>query len=146
MAKLKNIEVFSFDTANPRHGAMVTVGNNRAVMTDCELRDGAEVRRVKCFLHGHCVATFTQTWYSSMRHSGVDVDPVAMFVKLDTHGWNTTTTRAAINDFLAAMRAEASVSMKGGKLGAEWRNLAAETCRDVHERTLGFWCARRAAR
>lgn len=145
MAQLKNTHVFTFrDVVN--NGALVTVGNNRQARTEREtLATGDEVRRVCCYLHGYNVATFSQHWYKAP--GGFDHDPRAVFVELDTCGFMTTTTRAAMKDFLDAMRVSGSASVARGELSARYMGMDAQyhDIGDKQARTyLEFHAARRA--
>lgn len=145
MAQLKNTHVFTFcDEVN--NGALVTVGNNRLARTEREtLPNGDEVRRVRCYLHGHNVATFSQTWYKAP--GGFDHDPRAVDVELDACGYLTTTTRAAMNDFIGAMRVSGSASVARQELSARYMGLDAQY-HDIGDKqgatSLFFVAARRA--
>ena len=97
MANLKNLEKAIF---GPHHTA-ITVGNNRTIehvgdgMHDCRLH-GHRVARIKC----------TKTGYAK--------------VTLDTCGFRSVTTRAAMSDFLSAFGIRGNVSFAGGKFWACW--------------------------
>lgn len=94
MAKLKNTYAFRQST----NGKLVTVGNNRQVMNDGKF--------VRCYLHGHEIVT---------------VDFENQKLKLDTCGYMTVTTRAAMNDFCGQMPVNVNhISFAGQKFNVTW--------------------------
>lgn len=102
MAKLKNID--RIWTAP--EGEAVPVGNNRTVAR----RDGIGEAFFECRLHGHPVAVV-----SCKGASGV------AYVTLDSCGYLTATTVAAMKDFLQLFGIAAGVSRAGGELSARWK-------------------------
>ena len=99
MALIKNME--KVWKAAP--GVSVTVGNNRTITRD---ESGAFV----CRLHGHPVVTITPKGASGIA-----------YVRLDVCGYLTTTTVAAMSDFLGAFGISAAASRAGGFLSARWK-------------------------
>ena len=96
MAIIKKLEMFSFDF-DKNDGA--TVGNNRMI----ERRRADDERpTIRCFLHGHNVATFKKM------DDGIQVS-------LSPCGYLTHTTMSAIDDFCSAMGLPYRASRAGGK-------------------------------
>lgn len=83
-------------------GQLVTVGNNRQVAQGIE-PDGT--RTLDCYLHGSRVV-------------GASYSPKdgILRVDVDTCGYPTVTTRAAINDFLGALGVDAGASVAKKRL------------------------------
>lgn len=102
MASIRNLD--SVWTAP--EGRAVTVGNNRTITRD-RRADGATV--FTCRLHGSPVVTVTP-------HGAAGT----VSIKLDACGYLTTTTCAAMRDFLHAFGIVAGVSRAGGVLSARW--------------------------
>lgn len=98
MAKLHNLDTIF--TASI--GTTVTIGHNRTVTQD-------EPNRFTCRLHGHPVARV-------VNHSNAGTASVT----LDSCGWLTTTTVAAMNDFMRAFGIHGSASRAGGVLSARY--------------------------
>jgi hypothetical protein len=99
MAKLNNLESVWVAPV----GQLVTVGNNRQIARD---ESGAFV----CYLHGSAVARIKCEGASGIAR-----------VALDSCGYLTTTTLAAMRDFLGAFGVTAGVSRAGGRLSARWK-------------------------
>lgn len=110
MAQLRNLDKI--------HSApletLVTVGNNRQIMRVAD-HDGAP--RFKCYLHGHCVAEIKPLTLGTLRAD----------VFLDTCGYRTTTTIAAMKDFMGAFGISGGASRAGGELSARYK-LDGEWC------------------
>ena len=102
MAKLKNLD--SIWTAPEGHA--VKVGNNRTITRD--KRDGGAIV-FTCRLHGAPVVKVTP-------HG----DNGTATVRLDACGYLTTTTIAAMGDFIAAFGIRGRASRAGGILSARW--------------------------
>ena len=107
MANLRNLD--SIWTAPEGHA--VTVGNNRTITRDTR-DDGAAV--FTCRLHGAPVAIVTP-------HGAAGT----VTVRLDACGYLTTTTCAAMRDFLGVFGVRGSVSRAGGFLSARWAHAGA---------------------
>lgn len=106
MANITNAQLFSF--RNFAAGTMITCGNNRIVahtLTD----DGA--RRITASLHGHTVFTLRER-----------PDNLAT-LDVDHCGYMTSTTIAAINDFLGAADIRARASRAGGTFSLYSRDI-----------------------
>lgn len=99
MAKLKRLD----DIWKLPAGQLVTVGNNRQIARD-------ESGAFTCYLHGSPVARIKCEGASGIAH-----------VELDSCGFMTATTIAAMQDFLAAFGVSADVSRAGGRLSARWK-------------------------
>lgn len=98
MAKLHNLDtIFTAPI-----GTAVTVGHNRTVTQD-------EPNRFTCRLHGHPVARV-------VTHGRAGTASVT----LDSCGWLTTTTVAAMRDFMHAFGLVVSPSRAGGVLSARY--------------------------
>ena len=97
MAKMK-----SYTLEQIKEKSCVTVGNNRTI----SVNEGVFC----CFLHGHEIAQFEMT-----------DDPHAVKVSLDHCGWQTTTTRQAMKDFLEYFGVMGSVSFAKGKFSVRYR-------------------------
>jgi|GEM_PF-5882348 len=93
MANLKNLHAFKNDT----NGKRVTVGNNRQVSTT--------KGTTSCYLHGHEVVTLKRT-------------PKGGNITLDHCGYQTVTTRQAMNDFMGGLGVNGRVSFAGGDFNA----------------------------
>jgi hypothetical protein len=103
MANLSNLDrVFKL-----KPGESVTVGNNRRIER-LALQDGAG-DRFNCYLHGSPVARIICNGAGGIA-----------FVKLDACGYLTTTTIAAMRDFMGAFGVAGSASRAGGILSARW--------------------------
>lgn len=100
MAHLKNLDAFTFDQAQWAALRSSAVGNNRTVTLTPE-------GELQCRLHGHKVASFKQ---------GKD----GLEVTLDTCGWLTVTTMAAMGGFMGAMGIRGSTRRAKGTFGARW--------------------------
>ena len=101
MATIKNLE----KVWGAPYGTPVTVGNNRQIQ---RVRGGA----FECFLHGSRVAVIDPC--------GTDSSMARVY--LDTCGYATNTTRAAMKDFMGAFGVKGSASLAGGKLSARYHN------------------------
>ena len=100
MAKLKDIALAEII----RKGGAVKVGNNRTITY---LGDNV----FGCSLHGNEIAQFqTQD------------DPRAMKVCLDHCGWEGTTTRQAMHDFMGYFGVQGSVSFAKGKFAVRFQD------------------------
>jgi hypothetical protein len=99
MAKLKRLD----DIWKLPAGQLVTVGNNRQIARD-------ESGAFTCYLHGSPVARIKCEGASGITR-----------VDLDSCGFMTATTVAAMRDFLAAFGITAGVSRAGGRLSARWK-------------------------
>lgn len=107
MAKIRHPHLFRFE--HFESGKRATVGNNRTVEHEQrETASGLPVRVIKGRLHGHCI--FHVETYPL--RSGA----VVLQITLDTHGYQTSTTRAAMEDFLKAAGIRAGVSLARGEL------------------------------
>jgi hypothetical protein len=102
MAKLDNLD--SVLTASA--GTTVKVGHNRTITREVR-RDGTV--SFWCRLHGSPVVIVTPQGSSGRA-----------IVKLDTWGYLTTTTVAAMRDFMRAFGIKGNASRAGGKLSARW--------------------------
>jgi hypothetical protein len=102
MAKLMNRETVWTAPA----GHSVTVGNNRTVTR----RDGAGETFFDCRLHGHTVAVIACKGASGIA-----------YVTLDSCGYMTPTTVAAMKDFMGLFGITAGVSRAGGKLSVRYK-------------------------
>ena len=102
MAKLMNLD--RIWTAP--EGVSITVGNNRTITRDTRA-DGAQV--FICRLHGVPVVVATP------HGTGGTVT-----IRLDSCGYLTTTTIAAMRDFMRAFGVAGSASRAGGVLSARW--------------------------
>ena len=102
MANLKNLD--RIWTA-PK-GVAVAVGNNRTITRETRA-DGAQV--FTCRLHGAPVVVATP--------HGADG---TVTIRLDACGYLTTTTIAAMRDFMGAFGVAGSASRAGGVLSARW--------------------------
>lgn len=100
MAHLKNLDAFTFNQAQFAALKSAQVGHNRMVTLTPE-------GELQCRLHGHKVASFK---------GGAD----GLEVTLDHCGWLTTTTMAAMSDFLAAMGVWGNVGRAKGVFTAFW--------------------------
>lgn len=87
-------------------GTPVRVGHNRTIAR--EVRPDGTVA-FRCRLHGAPVVTVTPQGSSGRA-----------IVKLDTCGYLTTTTIAAMRDFMRAFGIKGGASRAGGKLSARW--------------------------
>lgn len=85
----------------------VTVGNNRNISVNKGV--------FCCFLHGHEIAQFEMT-----------DDPHAVKVCLDHCGWQTTTTRSAMKDFMEYFGVMGGVSFAKGKFSVRYK--AVDSC------------------
>lgn len=109
MAKIKNPHLFRFE--HFENGKCATVGHNRTVEhVERENAGAFAVQVIKGRLHGHCIF-HAETFRT---RSGT----LALLVILNSHGYQTATTRAAMADFLNAAGIRASVSMARGELRA----------------------------
>lgn len=99
MAQLKNTDKI-FDLAN---GQAVTVGNNRTITRD-------SANEFTCRLHGHPI----------VKVKVLSPDSGNVVLWLDSCGYLTTTTIAAMGDFMHAFGVSGSASRAGGKLSARW--------------------------
>lgn len=102
MAKLANID--RIWTAAP--GALVKVGNNRHI---CRAPFGKGGEGFTCFLHGAPIVTVIPHGANG-----------TATVRLDACGYLTTTTIAAMRDFMRAFGIRGSASRAGGILSARW--------------------------
>lgn len=98
MAQLKNLDQIWSEPI----GTVVTVGHNRTI-------EQTEPNRFTCRLHGHPVAMV-------VNHGGAGT----VSFTLDSCGYLTTTTIAAMGDFMAAFGVAGSASRAGGVLSARW--------------------------
>lgn len=125
MAKLHNIDrIFTAPI-----GTVVTVGHNRTITQE-------ESGRFTCRLHGHPVAVI-------VTHGSAGTASVT----LDSCGWLTTTTIAAMRDFLHAFGIHGSASRAGGVLSVRyfadgWCERKAEPGVEV----VRFWANRNPSR
>jgi hypothetical protein len=103
MAKLKNLD--SLFTMRPRQ--VMTVGNNRTV--ECVWISSKGAGKFRCRLHGHEIVTATT------HGAGGTVT-----IHLDACGYLTSTTIAAMRDFMGAFGVAGSASRAGGILSARW--------------------------
>lgn len=87
-------------------GEMVTVGNSRRIVRNG--REGGGIA-FTCYLHGAPIVKIVP-------HGGRGTATV----KLNTCGYLTTTTVAAMKDFMDAFGIKAVASRAGGKLSARW--------------------------
>lgn len=96
MAQLRNTQFFTFDLDTWKTRRAVTVGHNRTIELD---RDSGVLI---CRLHGNPVAAF------SRKEGGI------LHMVLNDCGYRTTTTRAAMTDFIRGMGLRGSVSFARG--------------------------------
>lgn len=99
MAQMKDISLDEI-----RAKGNVTVGHNRTIYTHKGV--------FCCALHGNEIAQFELT-----------DDPRAIKVCLDHRNWMTTTTRQAMNDFLAFFGVQGSVSFAKGKFFIRYQDM-----------------------
>jgi hypothetical protein len=117
MAKLKRLD----DIWKLPAGQLVTVGHNRQIARD-------ESGAFTCYLHGAPIV--------KARPHGASG---TITLKLDACGYLTTTTVAAMRDFMAAFGVAGSASRAGGKLSARWHTGDGWTERDsVDGESLSF--------
>jgi hypothetical protein len=100
MAKLKRLD----DIWKLPAGQLVTVGNNRQIARD-------ESGAFTCYLHGAPIV--------KARPHGASG---TITIRLDACGYLTTTTIAAMRDFMAAFGVAGSASRAGGNLSARWHD------------------------
>jgi len=105
MAKIEHTELFRFENFDPSIVGK-KVGNNRTVSHVLSAnREGGEDRTIIGSLHGHPVFTLYK------KEGGYTL-------RLDTCGYTTVTTRAAMADFTRAAGLRIGVSIAGGELSA----------------------------
>lgn len=115
MAKITSTELFRFENFD-RDIIGKPVGNNRTVthsnrfQTDSDGMVRRSARQITGSLHGHAVVTLSEIYDHATTGGNL------YRLKLDTCGHPTSTTRAAMADFMAAMGFKAQVSMAGGEL------------------------------
>jgi hypothetical protein len=125
MANLRNLDrIFTAPI-----GTAVTVGHNRTI-------EQTEPNRFTCRLYGHPIVVVTA-------HGAAGTASV----ELDACGYLTTTTIAAMGDFMRAFGVAGSASRAGGILSARWfgdgwKESEAETGVDM----LRFWANRNPSR
>lgn len=110
MAKINHPHLFTFD--HFESGTRKTVGNNRQVSHS---QQGWE-DIITGTLHGHAIFTLKRFRQGTM-HTPSFVEFYTL--TLNTCGYATTTTRAAMADFLKAAGIRAGVSMAGGELNVK---------------------------
>lgn len=125
MANLKNTQFFTFDQSvwNAKGkgvGEFVTVGHNRQIQLGHD--SVTRALQLRCYLHGHNVATF----------SVLGQDKV--YVELFTRGYRSTTTRAAMSDFMGAFLDTGSVSFARGGFGVRIKNRGVATVHAHHDK------------